>query len=221
MRALTFLPPRRVEWREVPDPVLKGPGEAIVRPVIASRCDGDNLPVFNNVTTALRAGIALHFFDPLVADVLGSHPFGKPFPIGHECIAEVVECGEAVTGVRKGDLVIVPWSVSCGSCVNCSNRLTSRCTNGGGTVLSGYGFGPSMGEWGGMVSDLVRVPFADAMLVHVPAGRRSDEARERERQHAGCVARGRPATRRASCRRLCSSSAEVHEASRSTPRAWP
>ena len=170
MRALTFMPPRRVEWREVPDPVLKGPGEAIVRPVIASRCDGDNLPLFNNVTTGLRAGVALHHFDPLVTEVLGPRPYGKPFPIGHECIAEVVECGEAVTSVRKGDLVIVPWSVSCGSCANCSNHLTSRCTNAGGTVLSGYGFGPSMGEWGGMVSDLVRVPFADAMLVHVPPG---------------------------------------------------
>ncbi len=168
MRALTFLPPRRVDWREVPEPTLQGPGEALVRPVIASRCDGDNLPLFNNVTTGLRAGVALHFFDPLVTDVLGSQPFGRPFAIGHECIAEVIECGEAVTRVRPRDLVIVPWSVSCGSCANCSSQLTSRCTNAGGTLLSGYGFGAALGEWGGMVSDLIRVPYADAMLVHVP-----------------------------------------------------
>ena len=44
MRELTYFGPRRVDWRSVPEPTLHGPSEALVRPVIASRCDGDNLP---------------------------------------------------------------------------------------------------------------------------------------------------------------------------------
>lgn len=151
-------------------PVLGGPGEALVRPVIAARCDGDNLPIFNHVTTALRAGVALHYFDPLVSELLGPYPYGKPFAIGHECIAEVIECGEDVNHIQKGQLVIVPWSVSCGSCPTCHGGHTSHCTQAGSTLLSGYGFGTSMGPWGGTVCDLLRVPFADAMLVPVPAG---------------------------------------------------
>lgn len=169
MRELTFVKTRRVEWRSVPEPRLGGPGEALVRPVIAARCDGDNLPIFNNVTTGIRAGVALHYLDPVITDLLGPYPYGKAFAIGHECIAEVVECGEQVRHFSKGQLVVVPWSISCGGCRNCSEGLTSKCSEAGGKLLSGYGFGTSMGPWGGTVSDLLRVPFADAMLVAVPA----------------------------------------------------
>ena len=169
MRELTFVKTRRVEWRSVPDPQLGGPREALVRPVIAARCDGDNLPIFNRVTTAMRAGVALHYLDPVTTELLGPYPYGKSFALGHECIAEVVECGDEVRQIRKGQLVIVPWSISCGGCSNCTDGLTSNCTQAGGTLLSAYGFGPSMGNWGGAVSDLLRVPFADAMLVPVPA----------------------------------------------------
>lgn len=169
MQELALIKTRRVQWRSVPEPKLGGPREALVRPVIASRCDGDNLPIFNHVTTGLRAGIALHYFDPMVSELLGPSPYGKPFAIGHECIAEVVEYGEEVTGLRKGQLVIVPWSISCGHCPTCTHGLTSHCTEAGDTRVSGYGFGESMGPWGGSVCDLMRVPFADAMLVPVPS----------------------------------------------------
>ena len=168
MRELTYVKAGRVEWRSVPEPELGGALEAIVRPVIAARCDGDRLPLFHRLTTAMQAGVALHYLDPLTTDLLGPRPYGKPFAIGHECIAEVVRCGEAVHNIRKGQLVIVPWSISCGACRNCADGLTSKCTNAGDTLLSAYGFGASMGRWGGAVSDLLRVPFADAMLVPVP-----------------------------------------------------
>lgn len=170
VRELTFVKKGRVEWRSVAAPRLGGPAEALVRPVIAARCDGDNLPLFNNVTTAMRLGVALHFLDPTALDLLGPYPYRGPFAIGHECIAEVVECGESVHGARPGQLVIVPWSVSCGACVTCGDGFTSNCTQAGSTLLSGYGFGRSMGPWGGAVCDLLRVPFADAMLVPVPDG---------------------------------------------------
>ena len=170
MQQLTFVKPGRVEWRSVPEPKLNGPAEALVRPVIAARCDGDNLPLFHNLTAKMRAGVALHYLDPVTTDLLGPYPYGRPFAIGHECIGEVVECGDEVTGVTPGQLVIVPWAVSCGSCGRCSEGLTSKCSEAGSTLVSGYGFGEAMGPWGGMVSDLVRVPFADGMLVPVPDG---------------------------------------------------
>lgn len=170
MRELTCLGPRRVEWRETAEPVLQGPDEALVRPVIAARCDGDVLPVFNRVTTALNAGLALHFFDPVLRELLGPRPYAGPLAIGHECIAVVERCGDAVRTRRAGELVIVPWAVSCGGCPRCRRGLTSRCARAGDTLLSGYGFGPSFGPWGGMVCDRLRVPYADAMLVPVPAG---------------------------------------------------
>lgn len=169
VRELTYLGPRRVEWRSVAEPRLEGPREALVRPVIAGRCDGDNLPIFNRVTTAMRAGVALHYLDPLSPELLGPYPFKGPFAIGHECIASVIECGDEVRMVRPGDLVVVPWSISCGGCSRCADGITSRCVNAGSTLLSGYGFGSAMGPWGGTVCDLLRVPFADAMLVPIPA----------------------------------------------------
>jgi threonine dehydrogenase-like Zn-dependent dehydrogenase len=169
MRELTYLGPRRVAWRQVPEPTLSGAQEALVRPVIAARCDGDNLPIFNRVTTAMRAGVALHYLDPVTIDLLGAHPYRAPFAIGHECIAQVVDCGDEVRAVKPGQLVIVPWAICCGGCRNCSDGLTSRCTRAGATLLNAYGFGASMGAWGGAVSGLLRVPYADAMLVPVPA----------------------------------------------------
>jgi threonine dehydrogenase-like Zn-dependent dehydrogenase len=170
VRELTFVKKRRVEWRSVPQPQLAGAREVLVRPVIAARCDADNLPLFNNLTTAMRTGVALHYLDPVTTDLLGPYPYGKPFAIGHECIAEVMECGDEIHQFRKGQLVVVPWSISCGGCHNCRHGLGSHCSKAGDTLLSAYGFGASMGAWGGAVSDLLRVPFADAMLVPVPAG---------------------------------------------------
>ena len=168
MRERTYVKARRVEWRSVPEPEIRGPLEALVRPVIAARCDGDRLPLFHSLTTAMRAGVALHYLDGLTTDLLGPRPYGQPFAIGHECIARVIRCGEEVRQIREGQLVIIPWSISCGGCRHCARGLTSKCTNAGNTLLSAYGFGPSMGNWGGAVSDLLRVPFADAMLVPVP-----------------------------------------------------
>lgn len=168
MRQLTFMGTSRLQWQEVPEPVLGGPLEALVRPVIAARCDGDHLPLFNRVGTAIQAGVRLHVIDPISLDLLGPRPLRPPFAIGHECIAEVLTCGEMVNTVRPGQLVIVPWAISCGHCNPCGLGLTSKCATAGSTVLSAYGFGSSMGPWGGAVSDVLRVPYADAMLFAVP-----------------------------------------------------
>jgi len=64
--------------------------------------------------------------------------------------------------------VIVPFQISCGRCARCRGGLTGYCT--AVPHFSAYGFGTAGGDWGGALSDLMRVPFADAMLVPVPEG---------------------------------------------------
>ena len=143
MRELTFVARRTVEWREVPDPRLQSPVDALVRPVAATTCDID------------------------LVILLGRSPLPPPFAIGHECIAQVVEVGDAVTHVAAGDLVVVPWHISCGHCDRCSARLYAHCRSVAEKAMFGAPIG---GNWGGLFSDLVRIPFADAMLVPLPAG---------------------------------------------------
>ncbi|MEV0176620.1 alcohol dehydrogenase catalytic domain-containing protein [Streptomyces sp. NPDC050803] len=143
MRELTYVGRRTVEWREAPDPKLRSDGEAIVAPVAATPCDVDS---------AILAGHG--FIDP-------------PFTLGHECVARVTDVGAAVTTVTPGDLVVVPWSISCGTCDHCRTGLTAHCTAVPHMAMYGAPIG---GSWGGLFSDLVRVPYADAMLVPLPAG---------------------------------------------------
>jgi threonine dehydrogenase-like Zn-dependent dehydrogenase len=144
VRQLEITGVRSVEWREVPDPALGGDGEAIVRPLAVAMCDLDS---------AFLGGLV---------------PIGEPFPLGHECVGEVVDVGDAVTSVAPGDVVIVPFQISCGTCEACTAGRTGSCTSV--PRGSAYGMKPLGGDWGGALADRVRVPFADAMLVPLPVG---------------------------------------------------
>ncbi|WP_063732962.1 zinc-dependent alcohol dehydrogenase [Streptomyces sp. RTd22] len=143
MRELTYVARHTVEWREAPDPRLESGRDAIVAPVAATPCDVDS---------AILAGHG--FIDP-------------PFALGHECVARVIDVGDAVTGAAPGDLVVVPWSINCGDCGHCRAGLTAHCTSVPHMAMYGAPIG---GSWGGLFSDLVRVPYADAMLVPLPPG---------------------------------------------------
>lgn len=167
MRQLTFIRPKKLAWWDVPEPSLGGPEEALVRPFVAARCDGDSLFLRHDFERSLRLGAALHVVDPSFRSK-ESDIFAGPFAYGHEGVAEVVAVGDAVRGVVVGDVVVIPWSISCGTCGCCGSGLTSHCERASPPV-GAYGFGKAVGEWGGMVSDLVRVPYADAMLVKVPS----------------------------------------------------
>lgn len=122
------------------------------------------------MSRALQAGIALRLVDPVVGCICGWVPFKGPSAIGHECVAEVLAVGAGVRQVRVGQWVVVPWAVSCGSCAPCLRGLTSKCATTTQRTLAAFGFGPASGPWGGMIADAIRVPFADHMLVPVPAG---------------------------------------------------
>ena len=143
-----------------------------MRPFVASRCDGDTLPIHRPVSRAMQLGLRAGMIDPVVASICGPVPFRGPFAIGHECIGQVVAKGDEVTDLGIGQAVVVPWAVSCGSCPECLRGVTAKCSttrsaSGSGT-LAAFGFGPACGPWGGMVSDEIRVPYADHMLVPVP-----------------------------------------------------
>jgi alcohol dehydrogenase len=145
MQQLTFLEPGRLEWIDVAAPRLASDDAALVRPIAVTTCDLDHLIVSGRV------------------------PLPGPFPLGHEFVADVVDVGDRVAGFRPGDRVVVPFQISCGRCGRCRKGLTSSCENA--PVRSAYGLGPIGGtQWGGALSDLVMVPFADAMLEKLPAG---------------------------------------------------
>jgi threonine dehydrogenase-like Zn-dependent dehydrogenase len=168
MNQLTFVRPGTLAWTEAPPPEISAPTDAIVRPFVAARCDGDVVFLRKGTARLLRWGARLHLVDPMLARA-ATNPFAGPFPYGHECVAEVVRCGEQVRRFAPGNAVIVPWAVSCGSCPRCVAGLTSHCERNP-KPLAAYGFGPAIGGFGGMVSDALRVPFADHMLVPVPPG---------------------------------------------------
>ena len=110
---------------------------------------------FFNFSKAIRLGVNIHFLDKKVLDVFGKRPFEGPFCVGHECIGEIVETGDEVHQFRKGQVVIVPWAISCGACSICNAGIYSNCHNSGDNkLISAYGFGEGMGGWGGSVTDL-------------------------------------------------------------------
>src|SRR5258705_9186995 len=144
MRQLTCTAPSTLEWREVPAPRIQADVEALVRPLAVARCDIDLF---------LTSGL---------------FPAREPFALGHECVAEIVELGDAVRGLEVGQRVVVSFQVSCGTCSSCAAGHTGNCD--AYPVLSDYGMQPLSGvEYGGMLSDVVRVPWAAAMLAPVAA----------------------------------------------------
>lgn len=144
MRQLTFVKPKVLEWHEVPAPSLEGHRQAIVAPVAATTCDLDR------------------------SIIKGRAPYGGPIALGHEFVAKVVEIGDGVRSVVPGDVVAVPAQISCGDCDRCHSGATAFCRVVPANSM--YGLGAVTGNWGGGFSDLVRVPFADAMLVRLPDG---------------------------------------------------
>lgn len=144
MRALVLRPGGSLVWRSVPTPGPPAPGAAVVRPLAMATCDMDR-PI-----------------------ALGATPFLAPMRFGHECVAEVLATGADVSTVRPGQRVVVPFQINCGGCIACRAGNTANCS----TVppISMYGFGIGGGHWGGAIADELAVPYADAMLVPLPAG---------------------------------------------------
>lgn len=144
MQQLFYVEPGRLEWREI-NLHLAGDDEALVRPLAVARCDIDR------------------------AIVTGRLGWKGSFGLGHETVAEVLDIGDGVKSVVPGDTVIVPFQISCGRCGRCRSGHTGLCESV--PYRSSYGMAPLSGhDFGGGLSDLLRVPFADAMLVKALPG---------------------------------------------------
>ena len=168
MNQLIFLGKGKLEWQEGTDLKIEKEGEVLVRPFVSARCDIDLNILKGNLYTKIKMGNLLGLLDKAVPPTFGPYPFKPPFAFGHECIGEIVAKGEQVKAFNIGDKVIVPFQISCGRCLNCQSNLTGNCSSVG--PFSMYGGVGGKNEWGGALSDLIRVPFGDEMLVKVPDG---------------------------------------------------
>ncbi|MGX1749797.1 alcohol dehydrogenase catalytic domain-containing protein [Glutamicibacter protophormiae] len=105
MRATYLLGDYTVELREVPDPALVEPTDALVDIAASCICGSDLHPYHGPAVT--------------------------PRPIGHEFVGRVTEVGSAVSTVKPGDFVISPFTINCGSCEFCRQGLTTSCLHAG------------------------------------------------------------------------------------------
>jgi threonine dehydrogenase-like Zn-dependent dehydrogenase len=151
VKALTWHGKRDVRVENVPDPAIEEPTDAIVRVTSSGICGSD-----------------LHLYE-----VLG--PFLEEGDIlGHEPMGVVEEVGADVTELRRGDRVVIPFNISCGSCYMCSQGLHSQCEttqvreHGKGAAL--FGYTKLYGEAPGGQAEYLRVPFANYLPIKVPDG---------------------------------------------------
>lgn len=142
MKRMIFIEPGRLEWENYSAPEIRSTQEAIIRPLVMGRCDLDTLYL------------------------KGLMPLPSREPIGHEIIGEIVDLGDEAAGFfNVGETVMVAAQISCGTCRQCLANQTGRCEK----VPFGASFGMGReGNYGGGVSERVRVPFAKAMMRKVP-----------------------------------------------------
>ncbi len=148
MKAVIFHGKGDVRVETLPDPTLEHPADAIVKITTSAICGSDLHPYHG------RVGV------------------GDVFPIGHEFVGVVQAVGPDVRGVRPGDRVVAPFSVSCGACYYCRNRLPSQCATTGRGV---FGMGKRRGSFPGAQAEYIRVPFAGHMLEPFAPGLADDQ----------------------------------------------
>jgi threonine dehydrogenase-like Zn-dependent dehydrogenase len=134
VRATVIHAPRDVRSETLPDPEVSEPTDAVVRVLAACVCGSDLWPY--------RGESAV------------DHPRG----IGHEHVGVVEAVGAQVRDVRVGQVVVAPFTWSCGRCAHCLAGIHTSCVRGG--VFGGDT---------GCQAELVRVPQADGTLVAVDA----------------------------------------------------
>jgi len=164
MRALTWHGKHDVRMDTVDDPEILNPRDAIIRITSTAIC-GSDLHLYDGYIPSMKAG-----------DILG-----------HEFMGEVVETGAKST-LQKGQRVVVPFTISCGSCFHCSKHQYSACDNGlpadnqdiaqvaYGQPMSGlFGYSHMTGGYAGGQAEYVRVPFSDVGPIVIPDGIEDDK----------------------------------------------
>jgi threonine dehydrogenase-like Zn-dependent dehydrogenase len=164
MKALCWYGKNDVRVETVPEPKILNPRDAIIKTTLTAICGSD-----------------LHLLH-------GCIPMMKPGDIlGHEFMGEVLEVGTEVTHLKKGDRVVVPFTIACGRCWFCQLGLTSLCDNSNPNAEAAeklYGFSPSglfgyshiFGGYAGGQAQYVRVPFSDTACQVVPESISDEQA---------------------------------------------
>jgi glutathione-independent formaldehyde dehydrogenase len=151
MKALVYHGPKDVRIDDVPEPKIERPTDVLVK-----------------ITTTNICGSDLHMYD-------GRTEVENGKVLGHENLGEVVEVGKAVQNVKVGDMVCLPFNISCGYCKNCERGLTGFClTANPGNAGAAYGYA-GMGPYQGGQAEFLRVPYADFNCLKLP-----DDAQEKE-----------------------------------------
>lgn len=158
MKAVCWMGTGKVEVQTVKDPEIINPGDAILRVTRTAIC-GSDLHLYDGYIPTMESG-----------DILG-----------HEFMGVVVEVGSEVKKLKKGDKVVVPFTIACGNCFFCAKDLWSLCDNTNpnsavcekfygysGSALFGYSH--IYGGYAGGQAQYVRVPFADVGPIKVESG---------------------------------------------------
>lgn len=149
MRAVTWQGKRKVSVEDVPNPVIQEPTDIIIK-----------------VTSSCICGSDLHLYEVMA-------PFMEKGDImGHEPMGIVTEIGSAITNVKVGDRVVIPFNVSCGHCYMCKQGLQSQCEttqvteqDRGASLL---GFSKLYGHIPGGQAEFLRVPQAQYGPIVIP-----------------------------------------------------
>ena len=158
MKAVCWYGAEDVRVERVPDPAILNPHDAIVRVTRTAIC-GSDLHLYGGFIPAMKSG-----------DILG-----------HEFMGEVVDVGPGNTKLKRGDRVVVPFTIACGNCYFCRNELWSCCDNSNpnagmaeklyGYTTSGlFGYSHLTGGYAGGQAQYARVPYADVGPLKVPDG---------------------------------------------------
>ncbi len=149
MKAVCWMGKSNIETQTVEDPKIVNPHDAILKVTRTAIC-GSDLHLFDGFIPTMESG-----------DIMG-----------HEFMGIVEEVGSEVTNLKRGDRVVVPFTIACGSCFFCQKKLWAACDNTNpnahlmeaayGYSGSGlFGYSHMMGGYAGGQSQYVRVPFAN------------------------------------------------------------
>ncbi|MGI9075194.1 MAG: zinc-dependent alcohol dehydrogenase [Bryobacteraceae bacterium] len=163
MRANCWIGKQDVRVEQVPDPKILNQRDAIVKITSTAIC-GSDLHLYNGFVPTMESG-----------DILG-----------HEFMGEVVEVGRGVNNLQKGDRVVVPFPIACGSCFSCEHGLFSVCENSnpnawmaekmwGHSPAGVFGYSHLLGGYAGGQAEYARVPFADVGPIKIPEGLTDDQ----------------------------------------------
>jgi threonine dehydrogenase-like Zn-dependent dehydrogenase len=156
MRALVWHGRSDVRVDNVPDPTIEEPTDVILKITSTAIC-GSDLHLYDGYMPTMKSG-----------DVIGHEPMGI-----------VEEVGSAVTRLKKGDRVVVPFNIACGHCFFCSRTEFSLCDNSnpneeiareamGHSPAGLFGYSHMLGGYSGGQAEYLRVPFADVGPIKVP-----------------------------------------------------